>query len=70
MSTVYLRVLIAGAVSFITLLVVVAVQAKPIWQPDLTLYGSTAKHLNAFGYAVAIDQETLAGRLWSRYFYL
>ncbi|HEY9897255.1 MAG TPA: FG-GAP repeat protein, partial [Candidatus Sericytochromatia bacterium] len=60
MSTVHLRVLIAVAVSLITLLVVVAVQAKPVWQPNITLYGSTAKHLNAFGYAVAIDQETLA----------
>lgn len=60
MSTVHLRLLIAVAVSFITLLVVVAVQAKPLWQPNITLYGSTAKHLNAFGYAVAIDQETLA----------
>ncbi|MBW4581787.1 MAG: FG-GAP repeat protein [Tildeniella nuda ZEHNDER 1965/U140] len=60
MSTVHLRVLIAVAVSFITLLVVVAVQAKPVSQPDLTLYGSDAKHLNAFGYALAIEQETLA----------
>jgi hypothetical protein len=59
MSTVYLRLLLVVAVSFITLLVVVAVQAKPLWSPETTLYASDGKRLDAFGTAVAIEQDTL-----------
>ncbi|XHX78146.1 MAG: hypothetical protein RBJ76_27575 [Stenomitos frigidus ULC029] len=59
MSTVHLRLLIAVAVSLITLLVIVAVQAKPIWSPETTLYASEGKRLDAFGTAVAIEQDTL-----------
>ncbi len=59
MSTVHLRLLIAVAVSVITLLVVVAVQAKPVWYPETTLYASDGQRLDAFGTAVAIEQDTL-----------
>ncbi|MBW4474195.1 MAG: FG-GAP repeat protein [Stenomitos rutilans HA7619-LM2] len=60
MSTVHLRLLLGLAVSLMLVFAIVAVRSKPVWQPNTTLYGSDAKHLNAFGYAVAIDQNTLA----------
>lgn len=59
MSTVHLRVLVAVAVSVITLLVVIAVQAKPIWYPETTLYASGGLQSDGFGTAVAIEQDTL-----------
>ncbi|XGV96934.1 MAG: FG-GAP repeat protein [Leptolyngbya sp. BL-A-14] len=69
MSTIHLRVLLAVAVSVITLLVVVAVQAKPVWYPETTLYASGGTQSDEFGTAVAIEQDTLvvAARLAPAY---
>jgi hypothetical protein len=69
MSTVHLRLLIAVAVSFFTLLVVVAAQAKPLWSPETTLYASGGEQSDGFGTAVAIEQDTLvvAARLAPAY---
>ncbi|UBF27610.1 FG-GAP repeat protein [Kovacikia minuta CCNUW1] len=60
MSTVYLRPLMIAAVSLIAVFAIAAAQAKPVWYPKTTLYASDGKRLDAFGHAVAIEQDTLA----------
>ncbi|MBD2072349.1 hypothetical protein H6F86_00170, partial [Phormidium sp. FACHB-592] len=69
MSTVHLRLLLVVAFSLITLLVVVAVQAKALWSPETTLYASGGEQSDGFGTAVAIEQDTLviAARLAPAY---
>ena len=59
LATVHLPLLLVIAVSLITLLVVVAVQAKPLWSRETRLYASGGKQADGFATAVAIEQDKL-----------